>query len=1077
MEHFESKLRYYIKRKYGQDAANSESSPAPAVILDIQAYAAGEFPQIFAKPSTVTPTAVYAYLLSAAQFSHAFAFWLAVHCELLRSLPATVAADPAELLKLLESVSSEETKRENVVKHKLDIEILDAFTATDASRRKNALSDQLVHAIDAELAAVQNNVYKFGKEHLYRWLAHLFQGADIEEGIVQRAGKQAVENIKAFHGSARYFQAFKENIFASPLILDITRFLTVLMEVSAKYGETRKAMIQMVWELYGSTPGLTLREKIELSYTFHKDFTSAPEIVDSLVYWDALSAGLASEDSVIRKYCMTMVKDLLQCFLADYKDPDKEEISSLWVTFFDIYDTYESYVSHLSKSVWDRVAQLFTHLESTKRGLVPEKNKREFLTNMSRWLKALLLRVHTLENTKLRKYVVKYVLKIGKYPAQLHQYFFTDFMKQLNTPLFYKEGATHRTDNTVEALIPGFVKSLVINSGADKCVAARKLIKGARDYLDNRFALIEVMHGLCLVDGEEKYVGPEELQMMEEIVTQKTREFFISKRYVLAKHMIEVLSRHIDTEKCELKGLWGVFWFIPTPFYVTKEADLIDPRYKAMLGKLLSGFGLDKATKELLAAFAGASTENFVENMRNFKSLCKAFTAIATKEVAFKSSTDPATKKFSENMLELFQKIAHDLFNPYTPVPHLTATLRFFQRFLHAVIKIASDDCIRLFATLLDSTIASSLAQFVTAKLSLLVSPMSITAENKDKLKLFMENRKTVSKLLSHSVFLLHIALDSPSAKLNSLFSFVLSQTESLLAGLSAGKLCSGPALAGVLLVADALLVPYCYTIETRTHKSVSVFEPVFAALPKILPVLTTMAFAEKSFDRTYDPVFKQMITPTDTTRTLFSAQWRLVRSLVVVSALDAALAAKVAQMAHEIVANVRKVALPVTAGEMLQVVFDILILAFEKAHAGKSEMSESETEEFLGTIEECWTEYKQDMNNSHRSTVAALCKLLLHRTVLAHKGVRCSDAYRRLLLDVLVMADKCWLIGRALIGELVPLLVAYPGYVTGLEEILVKIALCQEHRADDNAVVLVSAFFNVSVCILCEITEPNRRR
>lgn len=46
---------------------------------------------------------------------------------------------------------------------------------------------------------------------------------------------------------------------------------------------------------------------------------------------------------------MTIVKDHLQTFLANNKDPKMQEISDLWVIFFDIYDTYESFVSHLSK--------------------------------------------------------------------------------------------------------------------------------------------------------------------------------------------------------------------------------------------------------------------------------------------------------------------------------------------------------------------------------------------------------------------------------------------------------------------------------------------------------------------------------------------------------------------------------------------------------------------------------------------------------------------------------------------------------------------------------------------------------
>eukprot|EP01022_Parablepharisma_sp_SALTPOND_P003653 TRINITY_DN1149_c0_g1_i1.p1 TRINITY_DN1149_c0_g1~~TRINITY_DN1149_c0_g1_i1.p1 ORF type:complete len:1845 (+),score=209.38 TRINITY_DN1149_c0_g1_i1:7722-13256(+) len=1065
MEQYEAKLDRYLARKY----PNTDPLSTLAGIADIQAYAAAESSSVYAKPSTLTPATVLTYLFGAKKFDTHFVFWLTCYSE-------AMPTDPTEVTKLLIAFMDCEEIKIPLVRNRLDLELIDSLSVADKTRALK-MTEILLIEIEENLKAVKGNIYKFSKEYVYRWLIHLLRilhEPNIkEESLLAKAGNQSIEIIKTFHISSKYFPEYKENVFVSPLISDITRFLTEVVKGAAEFPDTQKEIISLLWS-FCENKDFTLREKVELCHTFYQYFQLIPSITDTTTYWDILSDGLAAEDSIIRKYAITLVKDNLQPFLAQYQQPDKQEISDLWVAFFDIYDTYESYVSHLSKSVWDRVGSIFAYLQKFPSKL-QESSKTDALKNMGRWLEALLRRVHTLENSKLKKYVVKYLLKRERYPAPLHQYFFESFLSLLNTPMFYKEAISHMTANSVNSLIPEFIKVLVENSGKSKADAFKAVIRGIQKGVDNQAALLCLFYGLSIIEGEEKFIGEEDLAIIEEILMEKTKEFYISRRYKMAKFLITILSRHLDISQVSLPVLLRVLRFIPTAFYqINVTADLIDPTYKKMLLSLLQGYKTESIMQSIVQSVLGIySPERLGEKpdkalkelLVQFVPLCRVF-ALLSNCIDFGKSTSE-TKKFLEIMQSLFEKLAHFITSAYTNQFSLIASLVAIAKFIRTLLKLGKKDLVqRLLVPCVDTYLASPLSEFLTNILIQFLDPTTIQPGHKDKLVNFVKYRNNIFKLLNDMVVLLHVYPAKPSLRLNKLFSFTISQARIRLENVSSGKYGSSAPLAIILAFVDALIGAYSEVIENKTHPSVIVFEGVFENLGPLLTLVERSKFEEKDFDKSFDPVYKQIIGPGETMKVLGVSQWKIAKELMVIAQIDEKAIQFVKGNAKEIMHNVRKNALPIMVGEMLQVVFDITSLCCEKAYSGVKELSEETAQEFIELIQDCWEAYQQDISNAHRAVVTSLFSLIIHPTMFQFMSVRASEAYKTLLEEILISADKCWLIGRALIGQLVPMLVNHPDCIKGIEDILIKIALSQEHRAEDNAVVLVKAFFNVSAAL-----------
>ena len=270
------------------------------------------------------------------KFENSFIFWITVYSEAIKAK----VIDPIDLYKLVNFLFNNEEAKQIIIKNQIDFELIDSFSILDRSKVLK-LAEIAINAMESEFEAVDKNVYKLNNEGPYRWLIHIFNILNKEkiedEELIKKVINQAVMIIKLFHESAKYFPAYKDNIFVSPLIYNAIRLLIAIGKLAIDFPISQNLLINSLWSFCKDCE-FTLREKIELCHFFHIYFKDCPSVINCSIYWDILSDGLTVEDSMIRKYSITLVKDNLQRFLGQYQGSDKIIISDLWVTLFDIYD-------------------------------------------------------------------------------------------------------------------------------------------------------------------------------------------------------------------------------------------------------------------------------------------------------------------------------------------------------------------------------------------------------------------------------------------------------------------------------------------------------------------------------------------------------------------------------------------------------------------------------------------------------------------------------------------------------------------------------------------------------------------
>jgi len=1069
MEQYESKLSKYLLRKF-PNLENPQFTPNG--ILEIQSYASAESDQIFDKNSGISNQVILAKLLKFDEFNANFIFWHAAYCEFVK-LQKDIKNE--EIYGLLKYCANNENLKENFLQNKLDFYLIDSFSEHEEKIRIIKLADLFISDIENELKNI--SIYAFKKEYVYRWLIHIFtilnKSGKIpkDDPLLSKTANQCIDIIKAFHGSSKYFEAYKDNIFAAPLITSTSRLLLEILRISNI--EIQNSIIDSLWE-YCKNPEFQMREKIEICYCFHEYFTKTAKILDNSQYWDILSNGLAFDDCVVRKYAIKMVKDNLQKFLQEYKDLDKEEISNLWVTFFDIYDTYETYVSHLSKSIWDRVSLIFAYLEKFKTKIY-ENSHIDALKNMGRWLDALLNRILSLENGKLKKYVVKYLLKIKNFPIPTHAYFYGNFIKLLNTPMFYKEGISHKNENTFYALVPLFVKNFVENSSVEKKKIVNELLKGIGKMMDNQSALLCIFQGFSMIDGDEKFINEPELLIISEILLEKTREFYISKKYKLTKYLTKLLYAHLDSQNTKIDFLLPIFQFFPSAFYNMNCVDLIEPAYKNMLLNLSQEYNLLNVYENIKTLILSVFNIDFTKEnpseifnpiYEKIKALTKIFGLLLnTLSTMEKNSSE--FKKINEISHELFEKLCHNITNPYTNPYSQAFSYALLQKFIRNLIKLVPGQILNFyFIPHIDEFIVIPLSEMLIETMNLFINPTGIKPEHKQKLILFVKYREKLTKLMTDLVILLHVIPTKPSMKLNKIFNYAIGQAKNILEGISKNEQKSAPALAIILSVLECLFGAYVKVMDEKIYGSIIVFEGIFENLLSLLSVLYKMKITETNLDKTYEPIYKTFIGGTEAITIIGISQWKLVKELLIISTIDSKLYSELQKHAPLILQNLRKNAIPVMAGDMLSVLFEISAQCCDILYKNVEELNENDIFEFLELCQDCWEAYKNDLSNSQRIMVEPLFSLVLNKNIIRCEAIRGNKNYLEIIEEILKTAEKCWLLGRAFIGQLLPILINNPEYIRGLEKILEKFALAQEHRGEDNAIILSKAFFLVSAAL-----------
>lgn len=165
----------------------------------------------------------------------------------------------------------------------------------------------------------------------------------------------------------------------------------------------------------------------------------------------------------------------------------------------------------------------------------------------------------------------------------------------LNTPGFYKEAASFKNTNSVANLMPNFVKKLIEGSG-NPSKATIALLKGIYKHIDIQVALLSLFEGLALVENGEKYLHKEELKLIADIIGEKAKEFFISKKQKMAQYLISILYNHVEAD---LNDLVILLQYIPKAYFSSEANYLIDVKYKEMLQTLISPYNILKVVQEI----------------------------------------------------------------------------------------------------------------------------------------------------------------------------------------------------------------------------------------------------------------------------------------------------------------------------------------------------------------------------------------------------------------------------------------------------------------------------------------------
>ena len=712
---------------------------------------------------------------------------------------------------------------------------------------------------------------------------------------------------------------------------------------------------------------------------------------------------------------------------------------------------------------------LLAYLQQFKDKII-ESTKEDALKNMGRWLETLLRRIHTLENTKLKKYTVKYLLKLKMYPIPMHSYFFGEFLQLLNTSTFYKEGSTHKTSSSVSALIPEFVKMLVTYSGKNQAEAIRELIYGIHKQVDNQSLLIALLKGLT-IENSLQFITEKEMRSLEGILEEKTGGYYMSKMYKIIKCVINILSEHIDTSRATFNDLLGILGYVPTAFYKLNEtSNTIEKEYKVKLLEILKMVTKPEIVLEsIIQEFGGLYEKKyFVENLdesfnlilKRVNILSKVFGMLST-IVKFELQ-DPLSEKIGAMYKALLMRITATLNNAKMNPFETITSLVMLQKFIHYLIKLGNEDSAFYLLIYFDTFLASPLSEFLLNIMMQFLNPTNINPGYKDLLTHFIKHKERVFKLLTKIITLLHVYPPEPSIKLNKLFTFSIIQFNSLLNSMRSAKPCSSIALSIVLSFIYFLIGGYAKVIEDRSRKSVIVYEGVFKEIFPFLPFLQQTKFTEKNFDISIDSAYKEIYRVNDAVKTVNIAQWKIIKDLLLISRIDEPSMVLIKSQAKEIVKNARKNALSIMSGEMLLTIFDIASECFEYITIETKE----DKNNYIQLITECWDYYQQDTTRDHSKMAIALFKLIVHPKILLLDDIKKSSDYKNLLYSILEVANKSWLLGRGLTSRLVSLLIPHPECLKDMEDVLVKLALSQEHRGSDNAIGLSNTFFQIKTAL-----------
>lgn len=365
-------------------------------------------------------------------------------------------------------------------------------------------------------------------------------------------------------------------------------------------------------------------------------------------------------------------------------------------------------------------------------------------------------------------------------------------------------------------------------------------------------------------------------------------------------------------------------------------------------------------------------------------------------------------------------------------------------KFIHITMKSPQIEFIKKITTFLDSCLVLPFAEWILNTVSLIVNPTTIQPGNKPKVGLFIQNLKPFLCFLSDIVTLLHIITGAQSMKLNKLLVYAIANTLQLSSAIYEGKKCSCLALSIMLSLANSIFSAYSTAITAKTSSTMFVHEAVFECLCKLFTSMSSVNYTGLDFDTSYDSLFKTYASPSIILKMLGNSQWEIINSLLVIAGIDPNIEAEVHKKAKALTTFIRKVVLPVTIGNTLHYLYDTLKRCYTSMYSNLETIPEEDVQDYIETIQECWSAYQQDLDNAHRGVVTSLIELILHPVMMSFESIRCSDAYQTLLSDILVAADKCWLLGRSLIGQIIPLTINHPNLLTGTEDFLSKLALSQ---------------------------------